>query len=549
MRNLALRTLLVGIAALSAAHSASAEGSTLFVDDSAPPGGDGSSWNTAYRFLSDALAAAAMPSSGVTQINVAQGSYAPDQSIAAPGGTGSPSATFHLLGGVTIRGGFAGVLMPNPNARDLNAFITTLGSTTALQIVTANATPSGAVLDGVRIHKPVYQPLSHGVFISNAAPTLVDCRFDSCLAAMGAGLWCDSGSPTFTRCTFADNYAWGGRGGAMYFRAPSNPTMIDCVFTGNHAYGAGGVGDGGAVFLEQGALARFDHCLFQGNYSASSGSVAPTGGAITALGDNLVLNGCRFVQNTCTLGTGGAIWTASDQSDISSCEFVNNSAIAGGAVMSFFAAGLRITNCTLVGNSASDGGALSMVYSSFAEITNCIFWSNAGNGASPYKSAIHTDDTSDATVSWSCIQQMWVAEPGEDPPDPENFPGCTDANPRFVSTTDLRLASDSPLIDAANNTAVPALTTVDVAGLPRFMDSPTTTDTGIGPAPIVDMGAHEFGLPPIIGDINGDGAVNAADLALLLSAWGSSLPAADLNGDGVVGGLDLGVLISAWGTH
>ena len=52
-------------------------------------------------------------------------------------------------------------------------------------------------------------------------------------------------------------------------------------------------------------------------------------------------------------------------------------------------------------------------------------------------------------------------------------------------------------------------------------------------------------------DINQDGAVNAADLSLLLSAWGVCADCdggcpADLNGDCVVGGPDLSILLAAW---
>ncbi|MDZ4831850.1 MAG: hypothetical protein SGJ09_16855 [Phycisphaerae bacterium] len=48
-------------------------------------------------------------------------------------------------------------------------------------------------------------------------------------------------------------------------------------------------------------------------------------------------------------------------------------------------------------------------------------------------------------------------------------------------------------------------------------------------------------------DLNGDGAVNAADLGILLGAWGSRGGVADLDGDGVVGASDLGILLGAWG--
>ena len=47
------------------------------------------------------------------------------------------------------------------------------------------------------------------------------------------------------------------------------------------------------------------------------------------------------------------------------------------------------------------------------------------------------------------------------------------------------------------------------------------------------------------GDIDGDGAVGAPDLAFMLNAWGS--PKADLNGDGTTDAQDLAALLSGWG--
>jgi hypothetical protein len=48
-------------------------------------------------------------------------------------------------------------------------------------------------------------------------------------------------------------------------------------------------------------------------------------------------------------------------------------------------------------------------------------------------------------------------------------------------------------------------------------------------------------------DLNGDGVVGAADIAILLSAWGAAGGPADLNGDGVVGSADITILLSSWG--
>jgi hypothetical protein len=55
---------------------------------------------------------------------------------------------------------------------------------------------------------------------------------------------------------------------------------------------------------------------------------------------------------------------------------------------------------------------------------------------------------------------------------------------------------------------------------------------------------------PCPADLNHDGFVNGADMAILLGAWGpcsSSNCPADLNHSGVVDGADLSLLLGAWG--
>ena len=61
-----------------------------------------------------------------------------------------------------------------------------------------------------------------------------------------------------------------------------------------------------------------------------------------------------------------------------------------------------------------------------------------------------------------------------------------------------------------------------------------------------DVDAHiKFRL---IGDTNGDGEVNGADLGLLLTSWGACQDCdVDLDMDGFVGGSDLGLMLSQWG--
>lgn len=50
----------------------------------------------------------------------------------------------------------------------------------------------------------------------------------------------------------------------------------------------------------------------------------------------------------------------------------------------------------------------------------------------------------------------------------------------------------------------------------------------------------------VAADLNGNGAVDGADLGLLLAGWGQRAPG-DLDGDGTVAGSDLGILLAAWG--
>lgn len=58
-----------------------------------------------------------------------------------------------------------------------------------------------------------------------------------------------------------------------------------------------------------------------------------------------------------------------------------------------------------------------------------------------------------------------------------------------------------------------------------------------------------IGRIPAAGDINGDGAVDAVDLGLLLGAWGAcgATCAGDVNLDGAVDAADLAILLGAWG--
>lgn len=80
-------------------------------------------------------------------------------------------------------------------------------------------------------------------------------------------------------------------------------------------------------------------------------------------------------------------------------------------------------------------------------------------------------------------------------------------------------------------------------------DAPSATAIVVAPPSSTDANGNLIpdSCEAVVGDLNGDGRVNAADLATLLAAWGPCVGcAADLNGDGAVNAGDLAILLAAW---
>ncbi len=69
---------------------------------------------------------------------------------------------------------------------------------------------------------------------------------------------------------------------------------------------------------------------------------------------------------------------------------------------------------------------------------------------------------------------------------------------------------------------------------------------GILPTSLVAWGTLPGGAAPCPGDVNGDRSIDAADLGVLLAAWGRDSEL-DFDGNDVTDGLDLARLLAAWG--
>ena len=459
------------------------------VDDSAPAGGDGLAWSTCFDSLVDALALAASDD----EIRVAQGIYKPT--------TGTDrSATFSLLSGVSLLGGYAGYGATDPNTRDISAFETVLsgdiGTTSfafdnSYHVLTASGADATALLSGFTITAGKANGSSDN--------------------ARGAGMYSYSGSPTVTDCTFIANAAQS-TGGAIHNVQSSSPVLTRCTFVANEAYW------GGAIANDDFSDPCIVACKFLGNDARFDGGA--------------IYNGWR--SNPALLN----------------CLLSGNTADRGAGVFSFEHSKPLLINCTVVANQADDVGA--GIYTILGppfefHLINCIFWGNTDkNGAGELAQSAGSVQV---FVDYSCIQS-WTGtmggtgNVGDDPcfvdaDGPDNTAGTDDDN--------VRLLANSPCIDTAHNASLPA-------GVDRDLDSRDRIRNGncTGPA-TVDMGAHEFTFADQ-GDINGDCFVDLGDFEPFAAAWQSQPHQTNWNPncnialppDNIIDDHDLLIIIQNW---
>jgi predicted outer membrane repeat protein len=254
----------------------------------------------------------------------------------------------------------------------------------------------------------------------------------------------------------------GGHGGALLL-AGSRVDVLDCIFVENQAY------QGGAVAF-YGGDPIIERCFFGQNKGGSHG------GAIAAWSDGRIVNSV----------------------------FAGNSARAfGGAI--YNGQNLRVSGCTFYGNQARySGGGAFYSWNGSPTVSNSVFF---GNTPTP----IAHDSRSNITVSYSNVRSGYAGVGNidtdplfTDPLGKDGILGTPDDNflPRF----------GSPVIDAASNSLFLSWRRLDYAGQPRIIDDRFTPDTGLGTAPIVDMGAYEFQPPSCYADLDQSTGVGVLDL-------------------------------------
>ena len=388
-----------------------------YVDTRATGRNDGSSWANAFNRLQDAMAVVAAGD----EIRVARGIYKPDQGRQVT--SGDRNATFRLINGVRIQGGYAGYGASNPDARDIALYETILSGDLAgndrevadpcellneptlaensLHVVMAVNCDSSTVLDGLTItagnasEQETPQNQGGGLYLDNTgSPTLRDCTFIHNTAAFGAGIYANyngHSNPTLIRCNFIENNAQ--HGGALYVSHNSEAHLIDCLFEGNVVAGAGA-----GIHLYQGRVA-LTGCRFVNNEGESSGAIYAKNSEYTLVGcsfeGNLVLShgsairdinsvseisDCNFSGNIAG-GTGGAAsFTNNALTDMLRCSFINNEAGYGGAVY-LNTVNPVLVDCSFVSNICTYKGGAIYNYGSPLSLINCRLTDNASAGA------------------------------------------------------------------------------------------------------------------------------------------------------------------------
>lgn len=482
-----------------------------YVDRNAVGTGDGSSWTDAFTDLQAALGAA---SSG--EVWVASGTYRP----AAAGGLSS--ATFTLTPGVALYGGFAGGESALA-ARDVETNATVLSgdldgddfthgifSDNVDHVVTAISVGATSVLDGFVVRGGRAPVQGGGLLAMNATPTVANCIFeDNRAGTRGGAIAATDGVPSLTRCVFSRNRA-GVSGGAVDAIRTTGVGVLAldrCVFVRNRVLGGG---LGGAVSADGALSVDVDRCIFVDNHveDAGSGTMSPAGGAVAVLGPSAAIRRSRFTHNGA--GLGGGVYAVGTVG-VNNSLFAVNEAVEslffndGGHGGGIHAGTLLVQGCTFFGNWADNrGGGL---HSGNGTVESSILWGNDVTPAAPGEDPVlilRKQIGGNVSLSYSDVEGVFEIVPGEDPPNPADFPGCIDSDPLFVdpamvqvaginAPANLRLAPASPCIDAADNGGFPVGAIADLVGETRFHDDPATVDTGSGAAPIADMGAFEFG--------------------------------------------------------
>jgi predicted outer membrane repeat protein len=371
----------------------------IYVDDDAIGNNDGTRWENAYTFLQDALIDA-NDSEKPVEIRVAQGIYKPDQGRNQI--LGDQSASFHMINGVNLIGGYAGLIDSDPNKRDIELYTSTLSgdladndvnidsfndiydesafSDNSRRVIKSIDTDQTALLDGFTItggrmkSAAIDQTVGGAGMINYSGnPIIKNCTFTQNIASQCGGgmLNMHESNPTLIDCTFICNYSF--VGGGLY-NSSSNLTLVRCKFISNYAeYGGAGTEINNATLWEspQKYCLKLTDCIYKNNYARQYG------GGLLNRERETVLTNCTFLDNSAHHG--GGIYNYSDNPTLINCQLIGNSASQGGGMYSN-SGSPKLNNCTFIRNYAEEtGGGVDSSDTARPMLVECILIDNYSN--------------------------------------------------------------------------------------------------------------------------------------------------------------------------
>ena len=501
--------VLAAFATAAAVHAQT----TLYVDASAPPGGNGQSWQTAFRDLQDALAAVTSQDF-YAEIRVAQGIYTPDR------GTLNRDMAFTMGSAVALFGGYTGLQSANPDNRDPSRFVSVLSGDlrrndgpnfqnnqdNSRQIIRANNNTFGYI-DGFTISAANLDAGEPGS-MSRAAVG----RSDDC-------------STCFSNLTIRNSQIVGcsvsGPGAAL----------IDCRF----------------LYLED--------TLIAGNRSQTTAN-GLAGPFIKP--DQAYVIRSRIIGND--LAGAPILSFQAPSSDIRS-QVIASSVIAsniGSALNIVTTDRVLVEHCTIVDNIAAGGVAIRVAPLARARVTlvNTIISGNRDwfpGSADPQIRVFEPSAFVDYYTFNNLIERgrADVFSPGDpfatlqptNSGDPRlRASAGPDGIPLTWQDNDYQPRTDSQCVDSADTRFI-QFSSTDILSRPAY-DLRTVFGFSRGPIRYRDLGAYELTFCPA--DFDASGAVNIQDVLRFLDFWFGSALGADWNYDSRITPQDLFDFLTAW---
>ena len=293
----------IAVIVFSSCWGGSVHSGIHYVSSTADPGGDGTSWETAFSHPQDALDAAHPED----QVWVEEGVYGLREA--------DDRLVIELKAGVMVLGGFTGT-ETEPGERNPEEAVAVLdGQGQAYHVVRAMGA-DGAVLDGFTITngnasgnalESSYggEFTGGGMFSVSSLLEVRQCRFFANSASYkGGAIYIEESSPLVVGCIFEDNSAF--FGGAVYNEA-SSPTTINSIFRTNESWISGGAVSSFA------SSPTYVNSIFSGNEAIY------TGGAILGNTSSTVVINCTFTGNRSQQQPGGGLSLYRGRAKLSNC--------------------------------------------------------------------------------------------------------------------------------------------------------------------------------------------------------------------------------------